>query len=66
MLPFKLRRALSINIPLFAGLLLIGIIGGFFGISIEENIAQTGIKVSTVFGVLLLWHSFQVFKHRIP
>ncbi len=66
MLPFRLRRAVSVSIPIFTGLALVGVISGIFGIDITENIANTGIEFGTILGILNLWLAYLVYKHQVP
>ena len=66
MLPFKFRRSMSMAIPLFTTLLLWGFIDGFFGVNVSTNIAQTGVTVGFLVGVLNLWLWFLIWKHRVP
>lgn len=65
MLPFKLRRALSITIPLFSALIFIGLFKKM-GIEITTNIANTGITVGLIFGILNLWLVWLVNNHMVP
>jgi hypothetical protein len=64
-LPFKFRRALSISIPLFSALLFLGIFKGL-GVEIGTNIANTGITVGLVFGLLNLFALYLASKHLVP
>ena len=65
-IPFKLLRGITLAIPLFTALLLLGAIQSFFGIDLESNIANSGIKLRVVFGLLCAWLWFLIFKHRVP
>ena len=53
-------------IPLFTGFLFLGILKGIFGVDAATNIADTGITVGFVFGLLNLWLWWMVYKHRVP
>lgn len=66
MLPFKLRRALSIVIPLFSALIFLGILTKILDIELSTNIANTGITVGLIFGLLNLWLVWLVNKHLVP
>lgn len=63
---YKNRRALSIAIPLFTGLLFWGAIPAFFGIDATTNIANTGVSLGFVFGLLNIFMAWMVWKHRVP
>ena len=64
-LPFKFRRAVSIAIPLFSALLFLGIFKGL-GVETSTNIANTGITIGLVFGLLNLFLLFLASKHQVP
>lgn len=66
MLPYRFRRAVSVAIPLFTAALFWGVVKAFFGIGIDDNIAQTGITVKFIFGALNLVIFWWIWKHRVP
>lgn len=65
-MPYKFRRAMGIAIPLFTGLLFLGVIPGIFGINISDNIFQTGVTIGFIFGILNIIESWWAYKHRLP
>ena len=66
MIPHKLRRSMSMAIPMFTTLLLWGVINGLFQVNASTNIAQTGVTVGFVAGALNLWLWWLAWKHKIP
>jgi len=62
----KLRRALTLLIPLFTVGLYWGIINAFFGVNASTNIAKTGVTLGFVAGLLNAWLAWMVWKHRVP
>lgn len=65
-MPANARRAIALAIPLLTIALLWGIVEAMFGINMHENLANTGVTLSGVFGGLNLVVWWLVFKHRIP
>ena len=65
-LPWKFRRAVSIAIPLFSALLFFGIFNKSLEIDLSTNIANTGITIGIVFGVLNLFLLWLISKHQSP
>jgi hypothetical protein len=65
-LPFKLRRALAVCIPLFDALLFLGVFKAILGIDISTNIANTGITLGLVFGLLNLFLLYMAQQHLVP
>lgn len=64
-LPFKARRALSITIPLFSALVFLGLFRKM-GIDVTTNIANTGITIGLILGLLNLWLVYLVNNHMVP
>jgi hypothetical protein len=65
-LPFKFRRAISIAIPLFSALLFFGLFKNMLDIDLSTNIANTGITVGIIFGILNIFLLILVNKHQVP
>ena len=66
MIPFKLRRSLSIVIPLFSALLFFGVLTSMLDIELSTNIANTGLTISFIFGILNLFLLYLAGKHLVP
>jgi hypothetical protein len=66
MLNVRLRRSITVVIPLFTAALYFGLIEGIFKINASTNIANTGITLGFVFGVLNLYLYWLIWKHQCP
>ena len=66
MLPIKLRRSISVCVPLFSAAAFFGMIESMFKIGLTNNLMQTGLTLGIILGILNAWVAFLAFKHQIP
>jgi len=66
MFPHRFRRAISISIPLFTALLFLGVINAFFDLNASTNIANTGVSIGFIVGILNAILTWMIVKHRVP
>lgn len=65
-LPTRTLRAISIVIPLFTALLLLGIIEAVTGLKIDENLFQSSVTLGMISGLMNIILLILVYRHRVP
>lgn len=60
----KMYRALALGGTIFTGALLLGITSAF-GLGVDTNLFDTGIKPGIVMGVWMAWLSWAIYKNRV-
>lgn len=66
MIPIRVRRSLSIVIPLFSAAAFLGIINSIFKVSLTENLYSTGVTLGMILAILNGILLFLVYKHQVP
>ena len=66
MLPIKLRRSVSVVVPLFSAAAFFGIIESMFKVGITENLMQTGITLGIILAILNIFVAWLSINHQVP
>lgn len=66
MLPIKLRRSISVVVPIFSAAAFFGIIEAMFKIGLTENLMQTGVTLGIILAILNIWVAWLAVKHQVP
>jgi len=58
----KTRRAIALSIPLVSA----AVFWGWFGLSGPMNLAQTGVSLGLVIGLINVYLWYMIYKRQIP
>ena len=64
MVSTNMYRALSLGGALFTGLLLLGVTGAF-GLTVDTNLFETGVKPGIVMGIWMIWLSWVIYRNMV-